>query len=289
MADTAQNNDAPAASADGQHPKKTCTSVTDYGICSDQNWKYRRRMEDAHFVQDGYSSSPDKGFFAVYDGHGGKEAAVFCSQNFHKVLEDGLKSVSDSELISQPEKVQEVFKKTYAKTDDLLKESAVPPHHGCTVVTCLVAGSLQNNNRVLYSANAGDGRAVLCRDKKAIRLTEDHKASNEAEAKRIMENQGFIINGRVNGQIVITRSLGDHIMKEFIICDPYTQFHQLTSADTHIVVACDGLWDVVEDQAAVDFVLANNDLSASDIAKKLLLKALADGSTDNLSIIVVKL
>ncbi len=64
---------------------KNFTSVKDYGVFMDQNWQHRRKMEDTHFVQDGFASDPSTGFFAVYDGHGGKEAAVFTSNNLHKV------------------------------------------------------------------------------------------------------------------------------------------------------------------------------------------------------------
>jgi len=171
-------------------------------------------------------------------------------------------------------------------TDDKLK-TAVPTHHGCTAVTCLVAGT--GDSKYLYAANVGDARAVLCRDGKAIRLTDEHKASDPVEAKRIMDSGGFIIHGRVSGQIIITRSLGDHLMKEFIIGDPYKTYQKLTDKDTFLIVACDGLWDVVEDQQAIDFVLENSKLSASEISRKLLIKALQDGTTDNLSIMVVKL
>ena len=54
--------------------------------------------------------------------------------------------------------------------------------------------------RVLYTANAGDARAVLCRGGKAIRLTYDHKGSDKQEAKRITDAGGFVMGGRVNGE-----------------------------------------------------------------------------------------
>jgi len=260
------------------------TSVKDYGVCSDQNWKHRRRMEDAHYIEDGFNGDRTCGFFAVYDGHGGKEAAVFASDNLHKILADELNK--EPEVLKNPEKTLEIFRKTFLATDDKLK-TAVPTHHGCTAVTCLVAGS--GDSKYLYTANVGDARAVLCRDGKAIRLTDEHKASDPVEAKRIIDSGGFIIHGRVSGQIIITRSLGDHLMKEFIIGDPYKTYQKLTDKDTFLIVACDGLWDVVEDQQAVDFVMENSKLSASEISKKLLIKALQDGTTDNLSIVVTKL
>jgi serine/threonine protein phosphatase PrpC len=65
--------------------KQPPSSVKDYGVFSDQNWQHRRRMEDAHCIQDAFAGDPNSGFFAVYDGHGGKEAAIFSSNNLHKV------------------------------------------------------------------------------------------------------------------------------------------------------------------------------------------------------------
>jgi len=265
--------------------RKELTSVKDYGVSSDQNWKHRRKMEDAHYVEDGFMKDPNRGFFAVYDGHGGKEAAIFCSKNLHLVLEEFLSKESEN-IFSEPERVLEILKKTYLETDDRIKIS-VPSHHGCTSVTCLVVG--KGESRFLFTANAGDARAVLCRDGKAIRLTEEHKAADPIESKRILDQGGFIVNGRVNGQIVITRSLGDHLMKEFIIGDPYLNYQKLTDKDTHLIVACDGLWDVVDDQGASDFLAQYPNASADELSKRLLVKAIQDGSTDNLSICVVKL
>jgi len=267
-----------------KEPTVSYTSIADFGVCSDQNWKYRRRMEDAHYMEDKFNGDAIQGFFGIYDGHGGKEAAIFAADNLHKVLAEEINKEADT--MKDSEKVLQALKRTFLATDEKLK-TAVPSHHGCTAVTCLVSGT--GDNKHLYAANVGDARAVLCRDGKAIRLTEEHKASDTVEAKRITDGGGFIIHGRVNGQIIITRSLGDHLMKEFIIGDPHLHHEKLTSKDTWLIVACDGLWDVVDDQPAVDFVLENASLPAPQISKKLLIKALQDGTTDNLSIMVIKL
>jgi len=202
------------------------------------------------------------------------------------ILEEFLSKEGEGEY-SDPERVLEILKKNYLETDNRMKSSSVPPHHGCTSVTCLIVR--KDGTGDVFAANAGDARAVLCRDGKAIRMTEEHKASEEVEAKRIQEAGGFIVNGRVNGQIVITRSLGDHLMKDFIIGDPYVSHQKLTEKDNALIVACDGLWDVVEDQAACDFIAQYPNASADELSKRLLVKALQDGSTDNLSVCVVKL
>ena len=95
--------------------------------------------------------------------------------------------------------------------------------------------------RVLYCANVGDARGVLCRASKAVRLTYDHKGSDKQEAKRIMDAGGFVMSGRVNGVLAVTRSLGDSSMKEFVVGSPYTTETELSEQDEFLILACDGV------------------------------------------------
>lgn len=98
-----------------------------------------------------------------------------------------------------------------------------------------------NVRRVLYCANAGDARGVLCRAGKAVRLTYDHKGTDKQEAKRIMDAGGFVMSGRVNGVLAVTRALGDSSMKEFVVGAPYTTETDLTEEDEFMILACDGV------------------------------------------------
>lgn len=98
-----------------------------------------------------------------------------------------------------------------------------------------------DTSRVLYVANAGDARGVLCRDGQAVRLTYDHKGSDRQEAKRIMDAGGFVMSGRVNGVLAVTRSLGDPSMKEFVVGAPYTTRTVLGGHDEFLILACDGV------------------------------------------------
>jgi protein phosphatase PTC1 len=100
-----------------------------------------------------------------------------------------------------------------------------------------------SSRRVLYTANAGDARGVLCRAGKAVRLTYDHKGSDKQEAKRIMDAGGFVMSGRVNGVLAVTRSLGDSSMKEFVVGSPYTTETELCDEDEFLILACDGVCD----------------------------------------------
>lgn len=76
--------------------------------------------------------------------------------------------------------------------------------------------------RVLYTANVGDARIVLCRNGKALRLSYDHKGSDENEGKRVANAGGLILNNRVNGVLAVTRALGDAYMKDLVTGHPYT-------------------------------------------------------------------
>ncbi|KAH8926463.1 protein serine/threonine phosphatase 2C [Atractiella rhizophila] len=274
-------------------------------------------MEDAHaFVYD-FGGVRGQGYFAVFDGHAGKHAAEWCGAHFHEYLLKELRKDPKSPI---PDLLNTTFHVVDAELSRQAHEDNT--HSGCTAVTAFLrledkegrpvgdgggvseqvldssageeqkkrksteAAELPAAKRTLYTANVGDARAVLCRNGKAVRLTYDHKGSDAQEAKRIMDAGGFVMNNRVNGVLAVTRSLGDSSMKEFVVGSPYTTETTLTEADEFLIIACDGLWDVCEDQKAVDLIRdkAKDPQGASKI---LLDHALTNFSTDNLSVLVV--
>lgn len=83
------------------------------------------------------------------------------------------------------------------------------------------------------------------RNGKALRLTKDHKATDEEEADRIKESGGWVVVGKVAGFLAITRSFGDVEVKQWIIPEPHTTEVQLKKTDTFLIVACDGVRIVV--------------------------------------------
>lgn len=94
------------------------------------------------------------------------------------------------------------------------------------------------------------------------------------------------MNNRVNGVLAVTRSLGDSAMKDFVVGAPYTTETEVGPADEFIIIACDGLWDVTEDQEAVNLVRDKSD--AQQMAKLLLEHALVRFSSDNVTVMVVR-
>ncbi|CAG8554524.1 7246_t:CDS:2 [Acaulospora colombiana] len=237
-----------------------------------------------------------QGFFSIFDGHAGKQAAEWCGNHFHKTFQEVLREHPDLPI-------PEVFHLAFLQADKQLNQNA-GKHSGCTAISAFlrseevpeVDDDVNNNKesatsngtgskkvkRVLYTANVGDARAVLSRNGKAVRLSYDHKGSDPQEAKRIVDAGGFVMNNRVN----VTRSLGDSSMKEFVIGNPYTAEIVLTEKDSFLILACDGLWDVCDDQSAVDLI---KDVTDPQLASKTLTEhALQKFSTDNLSVMVVR-
>jgi serine/threonine protein phosphatase PrpC len=129
---------------------------------------------------------------------------------------------------------------------------------GCTSVVAVVV------DFVLYVANAGDSRGVLCRGGEAVALSEDHKPADAGEIKRIEAVGGFVsANGRVNGNLNLSRSIGDLKYKQsteaspadqMITAQPDVRRFELAADDEFMVLACDGIWDCMTNQDAVDFV-----------------------------------
>jgi serine/threonine protein phosphatase PrpC len=139
----------------------------------------------------------------------------------------------------------------------------------------------------LFLANVGDSRAVLCQnDGKALRVTTDHKPDLPAERERIEKSGGWIKNGAITGTLAVSRALGDFSYKPFISCEPdvFGPFRFLEES-LFLILACDGLWDVVTDEEAVEMVL--NSKNPEDAAVKLRDRAVKAHSKDNISVLVI--
>lgn len=154
---------------------------------------------------------------------------------------------------------------------------------GCTAVVVLRVGDL------MYCANAGDSRGVLCRgDGKVHALSEDHKPTSITELGRIEKAGGFVnANGRVNGNLNLSRSLGDMKYKQvpklmpkdqMITADPDITVTEVKPTDRFFVLACDGVWDVLGNQEICDFVSARLDrgMSTEDIVRDVFTHCVAD-------------
>lgn len=221
--------------------------------------------------------------FAVFDGHAGARCSKFMMENFPKIFFD-LKATRQGEI---PVGLYKAFHKAESHYCQVAKAGGW--NDGSTAVVSVVHG----HNLLL--GHVGDSRAVLCRGKTAIELTHDHKPDRADETARItglggtVEKQdGASSIARVNGHLAVSRAFGDVRMKEtqrFISAEPEISVVPLVEDDKFIIIASDGLWDVLTNQEAVDFV--RRDSSKHKSAKNLVKRALKIGTTDNITAIVI--
>jgi len=241
---------------------------------AEPNIRFRAQMEDEHIIIDQFGGD-NQSYIAVYDGHGGRKTVDFVKEHLHKNFMD--------ELSTNKDDVNLAFEKSYYKTDQAIKDTN--ELSGSTAATAFIR--MEDDKKMLYTANAGDARIVLNRNGTALRMTTDHKATDPEEIKRIEERQGAVFMKKVGGTLAVTRAFGDSELKKYVTADPYQKNVELNSDDTHLVIACDGLWDVMEDQEVVDFIQERKDQTAQQLAEALVKQAIEKRSRDNISVIVI--
>jgi len=250
-------------------------------------------MEDEHVMISPYAGSENLAYFAVYDGHGGRKVVESVKRNLHQKLEE---KIMGTDPLSA--NIEEIFRTVFPAVDEQVRRDVtigIPgvkslsktDASGCTAAVAIL--KLNKPERWLHMANVGDSRVVLNRGGKALRVSYDHKASDVEEKKRIEAVGGMILHGKVAGIIGVTRAFGDFELKSkdahFLVSEPYLQSIQLEKDDHHLILACDGLFDVASDQEVIDFVAKCS--SAQEAAEGLVKYALDHHTKDNISVIVI--
>ncbi len=225
-------------------------------------------------------------FFAVYDGHGGKEVSQYIKDNLSQYFTDPRINYPISR--GYVTNVYDHMQKTISK-------HSFSDYTGSTGV--VVIQFKYNGCHYLNVLNVGDSRCVLCRDNFAMPLTKDHKPHWPEELHRIKKVGGEITfdgyDWRVK-DLSVSRAFGDVKAQPYVTHRPDLFRYKLDKNDKFIVLACDGLWDVMSNDDVVNFVLINCYDSTTktrinrdlNIAAKLADYAINKGSTDNVSVIV---
>ncbi len=217
--------------------------------------------------------------YAIYDGHGGDKISKYLHNNLPKYF--------INQKIKYPlhkKNIYDIFNKIQTKISNTYKRQAIDSGS-----TCLCVVEYDNNN--MHIINTGDCRCVLSRDGKAIPLTNDHKPELDSEKKRINKVKGdekvyLDDEGTYRiGPLSVSRAFGDLDTAPYITHKPDISNLKIQKKDNFLILGCDGIWDVVKNQEAVDFVLKNDKNSA----RKLASYALKKGSSDNISLIIVYL
>lgn len=226
--------------------------------------------------------------YGVFDGHAGARASQYCSDWFSCYLRNQQSFHSD---------LPQALRATFANVDkDFMRTGK---NDGTTACVCVVVG-----NKRVVCANAGDSRAIIVKkDGTFVQLSKDHKPGSAAENKRITDLGGRIIyhgSWRVEGRLAVSRAIGDAPLKPYVTSDPDIFDYVLKPEDWFIVVASDGIWDVLENDQVATMTLSysckvkgstlqvdSNNLKWA--AKRICDRARGLGSHDNLSAVVVDL
>lgn len=248
-------------------------------------------------------------FFGVFDGHGGADAAHHCQETMHERLKEailstylGNKEVEDlgPNMVCSSEAFSRALAEAFRVTDEDFAKIGGESEELSLVGTTAVVALLSSQS--MYVANAGDSRAVLYRNGKALALTDDHKAAREDETARVEAAGGQILfwNGvRVMGLLAVSRAIGDHSLRPYVIADPEVTVVNRHASDELLIMASDGLWDVISNQEAC--TLAKKCLlraqqkgssreNAARVAATVLTRAAVDrGSRDNVTVLVIDL
>jgi serine/threonine protein phosphatase PrpC len=225
------------------------------GILSGWNFASSKVTGRRKEQQDEFKNTKD--FFAIFDGHSGKKCSGFLRDNF---LEYCQSWTSDKEIID-----------SFLKIDHYMKENKFNDG-SCAIMVKIVemktyASSLTGlNDYGIICANVGDSRCIFWNGEKVIEFSKDQKPYNPNEKKRIEDAGYYVFDGRVSGNLAVSRAFGDFLFKgkeekpqtkQAVIVVPEIKRFKLSKKETckrFIVLASDGVWDVMNNEEVCNFI-----------------------------------
>ncbi len=257
----------------------------------------RPQMEDVSQYITEFGPKGDCMLFAIFDGHAGKEVAKHCANWLYKIIQ------------THPEFETNTEKALIDSFENFNKSEIIQKTQPINCGSCAIVVIIKNNK--IYSANLGDSKAILCKNGKAIKLSNDHSVNSESECERVIKAGGYI-KTIIKEKNIVKRFVVDNptafldiIMpsRRFcrlgkyagIISTPEIMVENLDSNTEFLILGCDGIFEEnMTEQDAVDIVrkvlledLAGKLMNSTLAAKKLVEKAYDRQSGDNLSAIVV--
>jgi protein phosphatase 1B len=256
-----------------------------YGLSSMQGW--RIEMEDSHcaVVSLPIKEFHDWSFFAVFDGHAGAKVSHYCSENLldsiikteNSYFSNSNKNSNNNSLNKSPnsketnyinnsinlsdQKIREAIRQGFLDLDTKIRGLEEfkngDDKSGSTAVACLISPHF------VFLINCGDSRGLLVRNNDVVLKTLDHKPNLPAERDRITKAGGSVMIQRVNGSLAVSRALGDFEYKtngdmgqteQLVSPEPDVLSIERDPKDEFVVLACDGIWDVMSNEDIRDFV-----------------------------------
>jgi len=267
---------------------------------SDSDSECDRRSQEAQ-KKTKTGNGKNYAFFGVFDGHGGKDAADFVRKHLYKNIVE-----QSSFKTSVTTAIEHGFATTESDFSSKVKTEKINGAVGTTACVAIFVENERTHKREMFIANLGDSAAVLCRAGEPILLTIQHSLKNPAEKERI-EKLGGKIHGERLGHpvwnpdlisIAVTRAIGDTYFKDRtwvddkssgLIAVPEVVRVELSPRDQFVVIASDGLWDVISPAEVVEFVQQYDWVDLNQICKDLVDLALRRKTMDNTTVVLIKL
>ena len=269
----------------------------EFSFMENQNIQFENTMEDKSKSLINFNNNPNEILLEVFDGHGGGDVSTYLQKNFSKVYKRYLKETQNN--------IAKSFSMAFNQIDEDLRQTQVENQGSTGTIIHIIR---ENNNRLfVFNGNVGDSRVSLISPKKIIRLSQDHRTTDNEERKRVISEGGMVINNRVNGELMLTRSFGDFDFKSSgknktkkikdelskfrrgVICEPFVTQIEIDQSikNQFLFLASDGVWDVVSEEEMQQLIKVNN--GTKYLSSIIIEKALFKQAWDNLSIFVVKL
>ncbi|XP_010520253.1 PREDICTED: probable protein phosphatase 2C 78 isoform X1 [Tarenaya hassleriana] len=221
----------------------------------------RQDMEDAVAVHPFFLhprteySTAGYHYCGVYDGHGCSHVAMRCRDRLHELVREELDEMDGDwegameRSFTRMDKEVVAWNEGEAVTANCRCELQTPD---CDAVGSTAVVAVVTPDKIIV-ANCGDSRAVLCRSGKSIPLSSDHKPDRPDELDRIQAAGGRVIywdGPRVLGVLAMSRAIGDNYLKPYVTCKPEVTVTERADDDDCLILASDGLWDVVSNETA---------------------------------------
>jgi len=264
------------------------------GSCEMQG--YRVNMEDAHTVRLSLGEKhPHKSFFAIFDGHGGDKASIFMAERLWQAV---------SKLDDPTNK--DVLSNCIQSLDEEFLQSKLEDRENGSTAVFAVVNPIETNGEVkswsITIGNLGDSRAIVVRsDGKLESLTKDHKPETKEEELRIQKAGGFVRQNRVDGQLAMSRAIGDSKYKDQSQFQPDKQKviaipdieHVIVETGDRLLLYCDGIVEQMQNEDVSTFIhkemkeVKAKDQDPAGVLVGLVELSLAKGSKDNMSALMV--
>ena len=275
---------------------KHCNTVLEYSFREDQNIDSEALMEDKSKSIENFNNDVNQMIFEIFDGHGGDEMSTYLQMNLAQIYKQNL-------LVNKGD-IALSLKNAFLDADDEMRNQLNVEGLGSTGTLVHIKWESEND-LVIYSANVGDSRASLISPEHIIRLSYDHRTTDEKEKKRILESGLEIIDDRINGTLMLTRIFGNYEYKNYddeneeeennnnndkgLICQPFISKIKvdLSFENQYLILASDGIWDTITEEDIQHIIQTHTD--TQQICSIIIKNCLRNEAWDNMSIFAVKL